>query len=71
MSTGTRVSNERGAELEKWREAKRSLVFASDVDGAYSVLQKNVAIGLENLRIMVSTGKRPSVARSFATSSGG
>lgn len=34
-SVATGVSPERRAELEKWREAKRSLVFSSDVDGAY------------------------------------
>ena len=33
--------------------------------GFYSVLQKNVAIGLKNLGVRVSTSKRASVARSL------
>ncbi len=37
-SVATGVSPERRVELERWRDAKRSLVFSSDVDGAYSDL---------------------------------
>jgi hypothetical protein len=55
VSTGARVSNERGAELERWREAKRSLVFASDVDGAYIDLYKEAKQDILKLRLKDST----------------
>ena len=39
---GTDLSSARKAELEKWLETKRSLVFSSDVDGAYTDLYKAI-----------------------------
>ena len=40
VSPATEVSSERKAELTRWLNAKRALVFSSDVDGAYGDLYK-------------------------------
>ena len=40
VSVGSEVSSARRAELGRWLDAKRALVFSSDVDGAYGDLYK-------------------------------
>ncbi len=47
-SLSSAVSPERVAEINRWLEAKRSLVFSGDVDGAYIDLHRNHTTSNEN-----------------------